>query len=115
MKGSLDRGLVMMAGKVEIAADASVSSDSIIGASVAKTATGVYTITLEDKYTALMSANVTFKAATAVNLVPQVVSDDVVSAKTVVVRLHASGTATDPSAVCTLNVCLILKNSSVTP
>jgi hypothetical protein len=115
VQGALTRSLVLLTGKVEIAADASVTSDSIIGAAVTKTATGVYTITLEDKYSALMSANVTLKAATAVDLVPQIVSDDVVSAKTVVVRLNADATATDPSAACTLNVFLVLKNSSVTP
>ena len=115
MKGSLDRGMVFMSGKINIASNAAVTNDTIVGAVVTKTATGVYTITLEDQYTELKSAQVCFGAATAVDLVAQLVSDDVVTAKTVVLRLHAGGVATDPSAACFVYVELMLKNSSVTP
>lgn len=113
LRGSLEIESVIISGKVSIAADASVSSETLKGASVARTAAGVYTITLDQAYSSCLSAVITFQAATAVDLVPQVVSSDVTSAKTVVVRLHTGGVATDPAAVCSLNVFLLLKNSAV--
>jgi hypothetical protein len=111
--GSLERGMVFMSGVLAIASDASVTSESLLGASVAKTGTGEYTITLEDSYVSLLSCNLTLEAATAVDLVPQIKSVDVVSAKTIVIRLLAVATATNPSAACKLHIALKLKNSTV--
>lgn len=105
--------LTAIQGKFTVAADASVSSSSISGASVARTAAGEYTITLDAPYNALVSAGFEIQAATAVDLVPQMKSNDVVTAKTVVIRLLAGATATDPSAILVVNVDLFLRNSSV--
>lgn len=110
---ALSKKVVELGGIISIAADASVSGETILGASVAKTGTGQYTITLEDSYPELLACNLTLAAATAVNLVPQIVSADVVSAKTIVFKLLAVATATDPSAVCKVHVSLKLKNSGV--
>ncbi len=115
MKGSLDRGLVFMSGVISINASAAVTGETIVGASVAKTGTGQYTITLEDAYNECKAVQLQLGAATAVDLVPQVVSVDVASAKTVVFKLLAGSTATDPAAACNVQVLLVLKNSSVTP
>lgn len=90
-----------------------VASSSIKGATAAQTGVGEITITLSDSYNALMSCNFMLLAATAVDLVPQIKSVDVVSAKTIVVRLLAGSTATDPSAACTLYMDALLRNSSV--
>ena len=113
--GSLSRKVVVLAGQINLSAAGAVVSESIVGASVAKTGTGTYTITLDDKYAACLSCNLTFQAATAVNLVPQVSSIDVVTNKTIVFKLLAAAVATDPSAVCVVNVSLLLSNTSVTP
>lgn len=113
LKGLLERGVVVLAGKVNIDDDASVLSCTIKGASVAKTATGTYTITLEDKFTDLLSCNVTLESSVAVDMVPQLVSSDVSSAKTIVVKLLTDAAAADPGDVCALNVCVVLKDSSV--
>lgn len=90
-----------------------VSSSSINGASAAQTGVGTYTITLADSYNALISAGFQVQAATAVDLVPQMVSQTVGSTNLIVVKLLAGATATDPSAALTLYCDLFLRNSSV--
>lgn len=111
---SLVRKLTCLSGQISIASDATVSSNTIQGAaSVARTGTGEYTITLSDGYVALLACNLTAQAATAVDLVPQIKSNDVVSAKTVVFRMLAGATATDPSAACVVHVRLLMRDSSV--
>lgn len=84
-------------------------------ASVARTGTGQYTITLADSYVALVSATFTWMAATAIDLVPQIVSHDVVTAKTIVVKALAGATATDTANTVQhyLMFDLKLKNTSV--
>lgn len=91
-----------------------VASSSILGATAAQTGVGEFTITLADTYNALVSAHFQLLAATAADLVPQMKSVDVTSAKTVVVRLLTGATATDPAAAQTLYVSLFLRNSSNT-
>lgn len=113
LHGHFNSGVALIDGYVDIAADASVSSSAVDGATVTKTGTGQYTVTLADTYNELLACNLTVQAATAVDLVPQVVSQDVSSAKTIVFKLLAAATATDPSAVCRVYVSLKLKNSSV--
>jgi hypothetical protein len=110
---SFTKKLVSIHGVVSIAADASVSGHTIKGATVTKTGVGEYTIELDDAYVDLVSAQATFQAATAVDLVPQIKSADVTTAKTVVIRLLTGVTPTDPSAVCKLHVHLLLRNSKV--
>lgn len=100
---------VSLAGGIE-----GVSSSTVNGASVARTGVGEYTVTLSDSYNALESCNLTLKAATAVDLVPQIKSDDVSSAKTIVFRLLAGATATELAAVATVNFSAVLRNSSLT-
>lgn len=110
--GMLDKGVVFIAGKLSIAANAAVSSQSIMGGVFTKTGTGEYTLTLDDTYVGLLSAQATVLAATAVDLVPQIKSADVTSAKTIVFNLNAGATPTNPSAVCELHVFIALKNST---
>lgn len=110
---SLVRRLTCLTGQITIAADASVSSTTLKGATCARTGTGEYTITLADGYVALLACNLTMQAATAVDLVPQIKSNDVASAKTIVFRTLAVATATDPSAICVVHVRILLRDSSV--
>ncbi len=90
-----------------------VASESIVGASVVQSGVGEYTVTLAESYNAVMSVQLQVLAATAVDLVPQIKSVDVVSAKTIVFRLLAGATATDPSAALTVYIAVLLRNSSV--
>lgn len=105
--------LTLIQGIISIAADATVSSETINGATCARTAAGQYTITLDSTYNSLLSVHATLEAATAVDLVPQVKSDDVSVAKTIVINLNTGATPTDPAAVCKLHVSIFLRNSSV--
>ena len=105
--------LKLIQGVISIAADASVSSSTIIGAAVTKTGTGEYTITLSETYVAMMATNLTLEAASAVDLVPQVKSTDVSGAKTIVINLNAGATPTDPAAVCKIHVSIFMRDSSI--
>lgn len=84
-----------------------------LGWTVAKTTTGVYTITLADNYVALLAGLCTVAAATAIGLVAQIKSYDVVTTKTVVIDLNAGATPTEPSAVTEIHFSLFLRNSTV--
>lgn len=104
--------LVSIHGSFAIAADATVSSTNMKGATVARTGVGEYTITFSEKYPSYKSFSAQLLAATAVDLVPQIVSTSV-SSKTVVINLNAGATPTDPSAVCTVYFEGLLSNSTV--
>lgn len=90
-----------------------VASTTIRGASVARTGVGEYTVTLADKYHALMCCNLNIEAATAVDLVPQIKSTDVSGAKTIVFRTLAGATATEVAAPLKVHFNAFLRNSSV--
>lgn len=103
--------LVSIHGSISIAADASIISTNIKGATAAKTGTGEYTITLSEKYPSFKSFSVQLLAATAVDLVPQVLSATV-STGVIVININAGATPTNPSATCTLYFEGLLSNSS---
>ena len=111
----LNKELKIIAGSFSIAASGGAATKvSGLGYSVAKSATGEYTITLEDKYPALISAVATVEAATPVDLVAQIDNHDVDAATPVVVlNLNAGAVPTEPSAVTVVNFVLILQNSSL--
>lgn len=123
-KGSLERGVVQLDGYVQLASDASVTAEGILGASVAKTTTGIYTITLEDPYPALLHVGLTFHcpATNAAGLlkVVQVLNADgadcngtLTNVKSIKVATctSATGAAADVSVACGFTVHLVLKNS----
>lgn len=84
-----------------------------LGFEVAKSGTGIYTITLQDNYVALLSGQATVCAAVAVDLVAQIKTYDVVTAKTVLIELLAVATPTEPAAVTEVHFALFLRNSTV--
>lgn len=110
----LNKELKLIAGSFSIAASGGAATKVTgLGYSVAKSATGEYTITLEDRYKALVSATATVQAATAVDLVAQIDNHDVSAATPVVVlNLNAAATPTEPAAVTVVNFLLVLQNSS---
>lgn len=96
--------------------DGVVAGYSINGvSSIAQTGVGEVTLTLTDKWNALVHPSFSILKATAQDLVPQIKSADVSSAKTVVVNLLAAATPADPTAAMTLYVNLEMRNSSSTP
>jgi len=111
---ALNPEVKIIAGSFSIAASGGAATKvSGLGYSVAKSNTGVYTITLADKYSSMVSAVATVQAATAVDLVAQVKSIDVNSAGTVVLNINAGATPTEPAAVTVVNFMFALQNTSL--
>jgi hypothetical protein len=103
---------VLLAGKISLNASAAViSSDIPFVASVAKTGTGEYTITLDDTYVELRSCQLTM--LTTEDLDARIASHDVSSAKTIVIETSTAGTAADATAVAEIHVDMKMKDSSV--
>lgn len=66
LRGSLDREVVKLYGKVTFGTSGAVSTDDSLGFAVTKTATktGRYTVTLEDTFAEFLGCNVTTQIAT---------------------------------------------------
>ena len=112
---ALNHEVKLIAGSFSIAASGGAATKVTgLGYSVAKSATGEYTITLTDRYPALISAVATVQAATPVDLVAQIDNHDVDAATPVVVlNINAGATPTEPSAVTVVNFVLVLQNSGL--
>lgn len=112
-KYSLIKKQTEIEGVISLSAAAAVVSSDIPGAaSVAKTGTGEYTITLMDQYNACYGIY-TQVAETAQNLEGKPGAQDVAAAKTVIVNTKVNGVNTDATATCKIYVKIVLRNSSV--
>lgn len=110
----LNRGVKVIAGTIQINASAAVAGSVGNGFSVAKTGTGLYTITLEDAYMALTGGGLALQKAAAAAVFVEMVSNDVVTAKTIVLRtINGSGTAIDVAAAVDVVFEFHLRNSDV--
>lgn len=109
---ALNRGVVLIAGRVtQGASDPSVTDG--LGFGVTKNGTGHYTVTLEDKYTSLLHAGVTYGGATG-QISAQVHAHDVTSAKTVQFKFFDdTGAAWALAASDEFTFMLALRNSTV--
>ena len=102
---------VKLEGTVSLNASAAVVSSTIPFATVAKTGTGEYTITLNDKYVELRAC--TMSMLTTEDLVARIASHDVSSAKTIVIETATAASAADATAVAEIHVSLAFRDSSV--
>lgn len=103
----------LVTGKFSLSAAAAVSStDMLKVASVVKTGTGTYTLTLQDKYASLRSAQISH-VGSQVNVQAKVAAHDVSSAKTISIRTETAGAAADVTAACEIHLSLVLRDSSV--
>lgn len=80
--------------------------------SIARSAAGKYTVTLDDKYTRLMFANVIQENATEQDLTFQIDDETVATTKLFKFICKTAATATDPSSGSKLYIKLELKNTS---
>ena len=125
-KGSLEKGIVQLDGYVNLGSDASVVSETILGASVAKTTTGIYTITLEDEFPKLLSCSLTahsigtnaaglMKVVDVLDADGNSVAATLVDVKKIKVATCTSSTGApaDVAVKCGFSVHLVLKNSTV--
>jgi hypothetical protein len=117
-QGSLDVGVVAVQGSFAPNGGSAVSAASNKGKgwSVAHTSTGLFTITLEDVYPAMLSATATLQLATAADQFVQIGAIDL-SAKTVQIRVWdvSAAAVADVAADANnrINFRLIFRNSSV--
>jgi hypothetical protein len=117
-QGSLDVGVVMVQGSFAPNGSSAVAAASNKGKgwSVARTSAGLFTITLQDIYPALLSATASLQLATADDKYCQIGSIDL-SAKTVQIRVWdvSDAAVSDVAADANnrINFCLIFRNSSV--
>ena len=111
----LDREVVEVDFKFNLSSAAAVVAGTLVGygiTSVVKNGTGTYDITLDDTWPTLLSAQFTVLGATAVDLVPQIVSETVSSTKIIKIRTLTGATATDTGVAVTIFASLKLKNTS---
>lgn len=114
-KQALDKEVKELFADIAIGASGAPTLSRGLGvASVAKTATGVYTITLQDKYNRLMHASASIMSASAEDAHAQLQSEDVDGAKTIVIRTQkADLTLVNPASGDRILVQINVKNSSV--
>jgi hypothetical protein len=103
---------ILIAGKIPLSAAAAVGTVAIKGvASVVKSGTGLYTVTLEDKYFELVSIGASV-ADSAEDLAIDFASIDL-TAKTFVIQTKVAGVIDDVSDACDVYINLVLNDSSV--
>lgn len=113
---SLTREVKHLHAKVSIGASGAPTLDtnlSIGVASITRDSAGVYILTLDDKYNALIDFSVMQVAASAEDLTFQIESEDVDGAKTIQFQCKAAAVETDPSDGSSLLIKIALKNTSV--
>lgn len=107
---SLDNETKIVSGNFSVASGTPTKVAGL-GWTVAGTGTGEFTVTLDDTYPVLLSAQVSIEAAGGITAKPEIDSHDVGSAKTVVINTTTAGS---PAAVdCTIHFLLVLRNSTV--
>lgn len=109
---TMENDMVPIMGIINIASDATVSSVEGKGFTASKTATGTYTLVMDDAWGSFRNVQVSMLAATAVDLVAQVVSHNSAT-KSVVIKTLTGATATSAGAVCALHVLIWARNSTI--
>jgi hypothetical protein len=114
---SLAREVKSVYAKVSIGASGAptLNVNSSVGvASISRDSAGVYIITMDDKYNALLHVDVMMVEATAEDITFQVESEAVATTKVITLQCKAAATETDPSDGSVLLIKIDLKNTSVT-
>lgn len=116
---ALGKGIKVISGSFAPNGSSAVSAASVKGKgfSVARTSAGLFTITLQDSYIALLSAHADLQLATGDDKFCQLGAIDVVSAKTIQVRVWdiADAAVADVAAAAgnRINFVLVLSNSQL--
>jgi len=113
---ALDKALVILSGACTVATGAGgVTANNCLGATLSRTGTGAFTITLQDRYPELLSVNIQIGKATAQDLVVQILAVDL-TARTITFRILTGVTATDVTTeAAQFFLDIKLKNSTVGP
>lgn len=102
---------VMLAGTISLSATGAVLSSTLDFASVAKTATGEYTITLQDKYVQTKAIHLSHEG-TATDRT-KVKADTQATNKLIVLNTLVANIVADVTVACVLHVSLLFKDSTV--
>ena len=107
----LNKNTLTIEGNIDLNASAAVlATTDIAGATVAKTGTGEYTITLGKGYKSEVNCQLTVKSDTDADVVAQIDSIDVTaSTKTVVIKTMVGAVPTDVSGATTVYFMLVVK------
>lgn len=105
---------MLLAGTVTWGASSAVASQNFKGGTFAKSNTGIWTLTLDGIYNAIVAVFLTPLAATYADLTSEIKSS---VASTGVITLHqgAAGTAGHPTSGDSLHVVVLCRESSVSP
>ena len=110
---SFERMLVTLIGSaIRSGAVGSLTVTGLQGAAIARVGTGLYTITLQDPYKALLNCSITMQSALASDIQAQIITSDVSSAKTIQIRVVVDGVATDIPDGDGMLIRIDLRNSS---
>lgn len=111
---SADARPILLSGKIVLNSSAAVVSNNLdFTASVTKTGTGTYTVTLQDKYAEVKSIQVSHAGA-ELDVEAKVVSEAISSAKTIALRTEIAGVAANVTAACEIHILIVVNDSSVT-
>jgi hypothetical protein len=115
LKGTLENEVCVLTGSVNIHSDSSVlTTGRFLGGTFAKpSGTGVYTLTLADKYNAILAVHVQVLRSSAADYAVSVTSA-VASTGIITLQHLTAGSAADPTS-CTYYVTVFLRNSVVAP
>lgn len=125
VEGSLDKGVVVLAGYVQIGSDAAVAASAtgvthFNGGTITKGSTGLYVLTLTDQYADILFADARLVRATAADITAEVYSvsglKGVAAGKTILFRTvkKSDGTAVNNSSEsCQIHLLVIAKLSTL--
>ncbi len=112
-KQALEKEIKELYLKCTFGASGAVTANSKVGiASIAKSATGDYLITLQDKYVSLKNVSGVFLNSSAQDIRIQLKAEDVDVAKTLSIYTLTGVTPTDPASGSSLLLKIELKNTS---
>lgn len=111
---ALEKELITIVGRIPLSAAAAVGTKVGRGYTVAKTATGEYTVTLQDNYMALIGFSFTVIGTGTIVTVPELKSESVTTGSFIIKTVTRSTGATADTAVA-FDLCFTahLRNSSV--
>lgn len=112
---ALEKELITLVGKIPLNSSAAVGTKVGRGFSVAKTATGEYTVTLQDKYTALIGIAFAVSGSGTIVTVPELKSEAVAASRSFIIKTvtRSTGATADTGVAFDLYFVAHLRNSSV--
>ena len=111
---TLEVGTILLGGIIKLDSGAAVlTTTKVVGAAVAKSATGTYTVTLADKYPRLIACVACFGGSVADKQV-EVDSSAVSTTGVITLKTVTGGSAADVGAATDIHLMILLQNSVVT-